>query len=309
MTHHPKSPPYRGRFAPSPSGALHFGSLVTALGSWLDARSQQGQWLVRIEDIDPPREKPGAASQILHTLEAAGLHWDGSILYQSNRTEAYQKALEFLSQKGHTYPCNCSRKDVSLVATPGIEGSVYPGTCRSGLGGSQSKTAIRLITRDSPIIFHDRLFGRCEQKLESSIGDFVIRRSDQQVAYQLAVVIDDSFQQITQIVRGADLLHSTQRQIFLQQILGLTTPSYLHLPLVLDKTGNKLSKQNRANPVDPAKPLPSLIKAWVFLGQKSPETTFSNTREFLLWAQQRWQVDQISQQVKFTSLSSHGTYQ
>ncbi|MES9963980.1 MAG: tRNA glutamyl-Q(34) synthetase GluQRS [Candidatus Sedimenticola sp. 20ELBAFRAG] len=268
---------YVGRFAPSPSGPLHFGSLVAAVGSFLDARKHNGAWLMRMEDIDPPREKPGAADNILYTLEKFGFEWDGEVLYQSHRQQAYQEAVSELASSNHAYGCGCTRKEVAAAGLNGLEGPRYPGTCRSGSKQDRDDPAIRLHTgHPTPIEFVDRKCGHVRQVIEVDIGDFVIRRSDGLFAYQLAVVVDDAFQKITHVVRGADLLISTPRQILIQHYLGLPTPEYAHLPLVLDDNGQKLSKQYQALPIDSRRPLPALLEAYRFLGQlpfdQSPET-------------------------------------
>ncbi len=284
----------RGRFAPSPSGPLHFGSLTAALGSWLTARQAGGEWLLRIEDIDPPREKPGAADAILRTLEASGLHWDGAVLYQSRRQAAYLEALEKLVDKRLAYPCACSRKEVAQSARRGAEGPIYAGRCRNGIGNPDKPPAVRLRVEDEAIGFEDRVVGWYQQNLAVEIGDFVIRRADGLFAYQLAVVVDDAFQGINQVVRGADLLSSTPRQILLQNRLGLPRPAYVHLPLALDRKGRKLSKSDQARPLDDQAPLPSLLTAWAFLGQHPPEAPPGSTEEFLAWAIKAWDLSRVA---------------
>jgi len=233
---------YRGRFAPSPSGPLHFGSLVAALGSYLDAKAHGGEWLVRIEDIDTPRNVPGAADDILRTLERFGLEWDGPVLYQSFRIDAYEAALEELRRCNLVFPCGCSRKDV---------GDRYPGTCRLGLTGRLGTPSWRFRVHGETVHFIDRRLGPQSQNVEDYVGDFVLKRADGLFAYQLAVVVDDAFQGITDVVRGEDLLDSTARQILLQSALSLPQPQYLHLPIVLNDTGQKLSKQTGATALDP----------------------------------------------------------
>ncbi len=258
---------YRGRFAPSPTGPLHFGSLVAAAGSYLDARASAGEWLVRIEDLDPPRNMPGAADDILRTLEALGMHWDGTVLYQSTRNDAYDAALEQLRRKNLLYPCACSRREIADSAVTGIDGPVYPGTCRNGLQAGRAARAERVLTRDAIVEFSDAVQGRISQNVERLIGDFVVKRADGLYAYQLAVVVDDAAQGITDIVRGADLLDSTPRQIWLQQLLGVATPRYAHLPVAVNVMGEKLSKQTLAQAVDTSAPVAALNMALVFLGQ------------------------------------------
>jgi glutamyl-Q tRNA(Asp) synthetase len=256
-------PRYRGRFAPSPTGPLHMGSLVAALGSWLIARCNQGDWLLRVEDIDPPREVPGASLQHIETLAAFGMQSDEPVLWQSARGEAYAESLERLLQAGIAFACLCSRRD--LAATHGIHRRcVGHDTAQDG---ASRHPAIRLRVDAGHIGFDDAIQGPFEQDAERDIGDFVLRRADQLWAYQLAVVIDDDAQRITEVVRGADLLDSTPRQILLQHALGLATPAYAHLPLVVDAEGRKLSKSTDAIAVDPADPLPALQHALFLLGQ------------------------------------------
>src|SRR4249919_1278483 len=251
--------PYRGRFAPSPTGPLHFGSLVAALGSWLLARHAGGEWLVRIEDLDPPREVAGASERQLRTLEAFGLASDDPVLRQSDRGDLYQQALDRLLSNGDAFVCHCSRSD--LAAEAGVHRRCVPGAQRSD-------PAIRFrVPADTVVQFRDALQGPVEQRVDLAVGDFVLRRTDGLWAYQLAVVVDDAAQGITDVVRGADLLDSTPRQVLLQRALGLPTPRYAHLPLVLDADGRKLSKSLAAVPVDAADPLPALRAAWQALGQ------------------------------------------
>jgi glutamyl-Q tRNA(Asp) synthetase len=275
--------PYRGRFAPSPTGPLHFGSLVAALGSYLDAKSAAGEWLIRVEDIDRPREVPGAADAILRSLDAFGFEWDGAVLYQSSRTDAYAETLEALRGLGLIYPCACSRREIATNGLPGAEGPVYPGTCRNGLPPGRRERSLRLRIESGPILIRDRIQGELLQDLEQEVGDFVLRRADGIHAYQLAVIVDDSVQGINQVVRGADLIASTPRQVFLLQALALPVPAYAHLPLALDTAGRKLSKADAAAPVDPATPLSALLKAWGFLGQNCFAEHPATLDEF--WAQ------------------------
>lgn len=250
---------YRGRFAPSPTGPLHAGSLLAAFGSWLLARHAGGTWLVRVEDLDPPREVPGSAEGQLAALAAFGLHSDEPVLWQSRRGAHYQAALDRLLADGRAFVCHCSRSD--LAASGGIHRHCIAQAPRPD-------PAIRLRVPDGSVVaFDDGLAGRIEQDVAAEVGDFVLKRADGFWAYQLAVVVDDAEQGITDVVRGADLLDSTPRQILLQQALGLPTPRYLHLPLVLDEHGDKLSKSSAALPVDAADPLPALRRAWQALGQ------------------------------------------
>jgi glutamyl-Q tRNA(Asp) synthetase len=257
---------YAGRFAPSPSGPLHFGSLVAALASWLDARAARGRWLVRIEDLDAPRTQPGAADEILRTLERLGLHWDGEVLYQSRRIGLYRNALERL--RDQTYWCSCSRREIadSSLGLAADGAQIYPGTCRGGVAPGKTPRALR-VRAAGALEFVDRVQGRQAQTLERDVGDFVLERADGQFAYQLAVVVDDAAQGITDVVRGADLLDSTPRQIYLQQVLGYPTPRYLHVPAAVNAAGEKLSKQTGASPVGGR---PDLRRALAFLNQ--PET-------------------------------------
>lgn len=285
------SPFYKGRFAPSPTGPLHLGSLVAALGSFLDARAHAGQWLLRIEDLDPPREQPGAADTILRSLEAHGLHWAGAVLYQHDRLEAYESAAQKLQQAGWAYPCACSRREIADSGLRGLEGPVYPGTCRNRLPAGKAARALRLRVPDATVFeFEDALQGTLRQDLAREIGDFVIRRADGLFAYQLAAVVDDAFQGITHVVRGADLLLSTPRQIYLQRRLGLPTPFYMHLPVVVNAAGEKLSKQTGALPLDDTEPSANLFLALMFLRQSPPqELQHAPAAELLLWARSHWQ--------------------
>lgn len=282
--------PYRGRFAPTPSGPLHFGSLVAALGSCLDARARGGAWLVRMEDVDPPRVAPGAADAILRSLEAYGLAWDGPVLWQGPRGEAYQAALEGLMRDGRVYGCTCTRKRIAETTRPGVDGPVYRGSCRGRPVGADR--AWRFMVPDQRIAFQDRLLGRVACDLARECGDFVLRRADGVFSYQLAVVVDDAEQGISHVVRGADLLASTPRQIVLQQALGVPTPSYLHLPVVLDGAGQKLSKQTLAAPLDDARPLPALRQAATFLGLAVP-AEIASLAEFWIWARSVWSPDTL----------------
>ena len=266
------APRYRGRFAPSPTGPLHFGSLVAAVGSYLDARAQGGEWLVRIEDVDEPRTVPGAADQILRTLEAFGFTWDGKVVVQSRRLDLYHAALSRLQLDGYVYPCACSRSEIAAVtAQPSVDGGLlYPGTCRTGIAEGKAARAWRLRVPDQEFRFVDRIQGESRQNLEREVGDFVLLRADGQYAYQLAVVVDDALQGVNAVVRGVDLLDSTARQMWLQQCLGLPTPSYAHLPVVVNAAGEKLSKQTRAAAIDPAHAGELLVSALQFLGHPLP---------------------------------------
>ena len=280
----PYAGPYVGRFAPSPTGALHFGSLVAALAGWLDCRQAGGRWLLRMEDLDPPRVIPGAADRILRQLEVLGLAWDGPVVYQSARLDLYQDAMRKLA--AHSYPCGCTRKELEDSALA-IDGSrIYPGTCRAGLAPGKMPRAVRLRTLAEPITFIDRVQGEIRQSVEREVGDFVLRRADGFFAYQLAVVVDDAAQGVTEVVRGADLLDSTARQVHLQRLLGATTPRYLHVPVATNAAGEKLSKQTRAPDAGPDDIAPALA----FLGMKAPE---GSADELLEWAVGHWDPAQI----------------
>ncbi len=262
---------YIGRFAPSPTGPLHAGSLVAALASWLDARAHGGQWLVRIEDVDTPRCVPGADRTLLAQLACCGLAPDLAPVWQTRGTGVYQAALDRLVEERHAYPCGCSRRDVELaldaLGRPHRRNAelVYPGTCRAGLAGKPGR-AWRFLTRAAPVEWNDRRLGPQRQDVESEVGDFVLLRADGLWAYQLAVVIDDADQGITHVVRGEDLADNTARQILLQRALRLPTPGYLHTPLVLGANSEKLSKQNGAQPLDLGDPLQALNSAALVLG-------------------------------------------
>jgi glutamyl-Q tRNA(Asp) synthetase len=258
---------YVGRFAPSPTGTLHFGSLVAALASYLEARAADGKWLLRMEDLDAPREQPGAADQILRALDKLGFEWDGPVLRQSARVGRYGAVVEDLARRGFAYACGCTRKELEDSALA-IDGSrIYPGTCRDGLAAGKSARAVRLRTHEAPVGFFDRVQGRIEQRVAREVGDFVLLRADGIYAYQLAVVLDDLDQGVTEVVRGADLLESTARQIHLQRILGAPTPRYAHVPVAVNASGEKLSKQTGAQALDLSDPQRELARARRFLGQ------------------------------------------
>ncbi len=340
---------YRGRFAPSPTGPLHFGSLAAAVGSYLDARHHHGTWLVRMEDLDVPRCSPEAADGILRTLEAFGLHWDDevgralpatkksmsgrarpTVMHQSQRTAAYEEALQHLQSINAVYPCACTRKEIADSALHGIDGPVYPGTCRNGIPAGREGRAWRVRTNQlfrhsreggNPAInnaiysnpldsrlrgndgtwssggvieFTDTLQGHIAQHLESEIGDFVVKRADGLFAYQLAVVVDDAFQNITHVVRGADLLHSTPRQIYLQRLLGFATPAYMHLPIAVNVQGEKLSKQTLAPAIATDDVVATLIAVLDFLRQQPPdELRQGRVEEVLGWAVEHWQPERM----------------
>jgi glutamyl-Q tRNA(Asp) synthetase len=285
---------YRGRFAPSPTGPLHFGSLVAAVGSFLEARAGGGEWLVRMEDLDPPRVAPGADDDILRTLRACGMEWDGPVARQSTRSGAYHGALHRLREQRRVYPCACSRKEIADSAIAGVEGPVYPGTCRGGLPAGKQARAWRIDTRGATAAFDDAVQGRITHDLEKDSGDFVLYRADEVYAYQLAVAVDDAEQGITDVVRGADLLLSTPRQIYLQQLLGLPQPRYAHLPVAVNASGEKLSKQTFATPLDAARPLPALVAALDFLGQQpSADLARGTVKELWDWALKNWRLQAV----------------
>ena len=287
---------YRGRFAPSPTGPLHFGSLVAATGSYLDARANGGEWLVRIEDIDAPRTVPGAADGILKTLEGFGFEWDGEVVFQSRRIDLYHAALVRLQLAGHVYPCSCSRSEIAAATSQrSIDGGlVYPGTCRTGLKDGAAARAWRLRVPDREFVFHDRIQGECRQNLERDVGDFVLLRADGQYAYQLAVVVDDAAQGVNSIVRGVDLLDSTERQIWLQQRLELPELRYAHLPVAVNQAGEKLSKQTHAAAVLPEQGTAVLARVLRFLGHRVPkELGRASTSEFWSWAIGEWSIARV----------------
>ena len=290
-------PAYRGRFAPSPTGPLHFGSLVAAVGSYLEAKHHHGTWLVRMEDLDAPRTVAGAADDILRTLEAFGLHWDEHVIYQSQRTAAYESALHQLQTIGAVYLCACTRREIADSALHGIDGQIYPGTCRNGIPAGREGRAwrVRSDLLTSPFEFDDGLHGRIVQHLEKEIGDFVVKRADGLFAYQLAVVVDDAFQNITHVIRGADLLASTPRQIYLQRLLKLSTPAYIHLPIAVNAQGEKLSKQTLAAAVDTQNPAAVLLRVLDFLRQNPPAELLNYEPDAILdWAVAHWNKDSLN---------------
>lgn len=290
---------YRGRFAPSPTGSLHFGSLIAAVASYLEARTHSGEWLVRMEDLDKPREMPGAAEDILATLEIFGFAWDGEVVYQSRRQQAYEAALQQLQKKGMVYPCACSRREIadSVSNNPalhGLDGLIYPGTCRTGLVPGKVARAWRIRTASAVITFDDAIQGHFHHDISQEIGDFVLKRADALFAYQLAVVVDDAAQGITHVVRGADLLDSTSRQIYLQRSLGFPTPSYVHVPAATNVNGEKLSKQTRAPALDKKHPQRDLWQALRFLGQNPPtELEQAPVADVWQWATAQWRITNI----------------
>lgn len=279
--------PVIGRFAPSPTGDLHFGSLISAVGSYLEAKTAGGDWLLRIEDLDPPREVAGSASRIISDLQNLGMQPDGQVLYQSSRFDAYQVHVNRLLEAGLAYPCACTRKDLP-------PSGIYPGTCRDGISDGKEPRATRFRVTDKICEFTDKVQGRITESPARSIGDFIIHRADGLYAYQLAVVVDDDFQGISQVVRGADLLDSTCRQLFLQEALGLKLPEYMHLPLALSADGRKLSKRVQADPVKHQDPAFAVAAALDFLGQQPPAGLALGP--LWDWALGHWNSDLIPRQ-------------
>lgn len=284
----PASSHYVGRFAPTPSGYLHFGSLLAAVASYLDARHQQGRWLVRIEDLDTPRNIPGAAEHILRTLHAYGLHWDGEVIQQSDRLQGYQQTIDHWLDQGLAYYCDCSRREI--IAHDGV----YPGTCRQRQLPPAPDHAVRLRVRSQPISFVDRLQGQVSLDLAGSSGDFIIRRRDGIIAYQLAVVLDDIAQGVTDIVRGADLLDSTPRQLWIYQLLGQPLPRYLHVPLIMRHDGEKLSKRLGSAPLEADQAAATLYRALRILTLNPPASLRSAAvAQQLEWAVAHWQPQRL----------------
>ena len=291
----PEPPRYRGRFAPSPTGPLHFGSLIAALASFCDARAANGEWLVRIEDVDLPRSRPGAEANILATLERYGFTWDGPVTRQSARTPLYEAALERLKSADLAYPCACTRRELETAPLGAGGERVYPGVCRDGMPAAfrgRRQHSWRVRVGAAVVECHDRLQATQRQAMASDVGDFVVKRADGLFAYQLAVTVDDGEQRISHVVRGADLLASTPRQILLQQFLDLPTPSYLHVPVAINLAGEKLSKQTGATPL-PAMPLPSLLAAWNFLGQPPFPEQPASVAEFWAWTRSSWGAQRL----------------
>ncbi len=277
---------YKGRFAPSPSAPLHFGSLIAALASYLQARSNRGKWLVRIEDVDIPRSIPGTDKIILNTLEALHLHWDEEVIYQSHREQQYETIRNKLDDLNYLYPCTCTRKEIGP--------NPYPGTCKNGISSKTKPTSIRLKVDTLKLSFTDRIQGIFEQQLDTDVGDFIVKRSDGMTSYNLAVVSDDADQEITEIVRGTDLLDSTPRQIYIQQLLGFKTPSYLHFPVASDKSGRKLSKQNHAPEINITNAAMLILDALNFLGQRPPtELAGASIEEIVQWGIDHWSLEAI----------------
>ena len=283
--------PYIGRFAPSPTGPLHFGSLVAAVASYLQARTRNGRWLLRIEDIDPPREQSGASTEIVETLRCYGFEWDGDVIYQSANEKAHRSALATLIDQGLAYRCGCSRRDLD-DAPRGALGIIYPGSCREA--HIQGDAAFRLRTNDTEIAFDDALQGRIAQHLESESGDFVIRRRDRLIAYHLAVVVDDEIQGVTEVVRGIDLLNSTPRQIYLQDLLGYRRPDYVHIPVITHADGTKLSKLTGAPGISNDAVSKTLCAALVALQlEPPPKLATASPSDVWNWALKTWQMENL----------------
>lgn len=283
----------KGRFAPSPTGPLHFGSLIAAVGSFLSAKSQGGEWLLRIDDLDQARCSQTAIDSIFYSLERHGLLWDGDVYYQSKQNEKYEQAISALSERQLIYYCSCSRKSLNQSEKITKNGVRYPGRCR-GRTSATSDCSIRILTTADEIEFVDQCQGTIKQQIETEIGDFIIKRRDGFFAYQLAVVVDDDQQGITEVVRGFDLLDSTARQIYLQKMLDIPTPNYLHLPIAVDRQGHKLSKQTAAQAIDKSPIIDNLINTLTFLGHRPPAEFNRETPENLLrWALSEWALAKI----------------
>ncbi|MCB1887953.1 MAG: tRNA glutamyl-Q(34) synthetase GluQRS [Rhodocyclaceae bacterium] len=289
------SPQYVGRFAPSPTGPLHFGSLLAAVGSYLEARVRQGRWLLRIEDVDRPRTVAGAEHAILATLERFGFEWDGPVWRQSARDAVYGEALERLRRDGRVFDCGCTRREIADSAVGRDGAPRYPGTCRNGLPPGRAARTVRLRTEPGAVLcFEDRVLGRICEDVFSDVGDFILRRADGLFAYQLAVVVDDAASGVTDVVRGADLVDSTCRQLWLQRCLGLPAPSYAHLPVGTNAAGTKLSKQTFAPPLDDDRPGPALHAALAFLGQAPPaELAGWPPATIWAWAAANWRLSAV----------------
>lgn len=282
---------YIGRFAPSPTGPLHFGSLVAAVASYLQAKVNNGLWLLRVEDIDPPRAQPGATDVILNALDLYGFEWDGEVVFQSGSRTMHDAALQLLLDRKQAYSCGCSRRDLADCPS-GPLGTIYPGTCRDG--SNATETAIRVLTTAAPISFLDKLQGMQTQSLETQSGDFIIRRRDGLIAYQLAVVVDDQIEGVTEVVRGIDLLDSTPRQIWLQRLLGYRTPEYLHLPVVTHPNGDKLSKATGADGIPTENRSQALVASLVALQQHPPAGLENDTEANIWqWAIKNWCLDTL----------------
>ncbi|WP_375751268.1 tRNA glutamyl-Q(34) synthetase GluQRS [Vibrio sp. HN007] len=290
-----------GRFAPSPSGPLHFGSLIAALGSYFSAKSKGGDWLVRMEDIDPPREMEGAAELILKALETYHLFWDGEVLYQSHRHNAYQQQIDQWLQTGQAYYCQCTRRQIKE------SGGFYAGTCRNKGLSDPDNCSVRIKIEKPILTFDDIKHGQMSIPSGLAAEDFIIKRRDGLFAYNLAVVLDDIYQGVTEVVRGADLIEPTGRQISLYNILEQEPVHYLHLPLAMDSNGNKLSKQNHATAIDLKEPAPTLIRAMAFLGFQMPaDVQSAEISEIINWGVKNWSLRQLPEEIKITSPFANG---
>ena len=295
---------YRGRFAPSPTGPLHFGSLIAAMGSYLQAKHQHGTWLIRIDDIDPAREQKGASKAILKALEVFGFEWDEDVLYQSSHLKRYQEAINDLIKQQKAYPCSCSRKSIlKETGQCNDEGEViYPGLCRYGPLINKAETtdySIRLRCNNDAICFNDPIQGKHTINLEKHIGDFIIQRRDQHFSYHLATGVDDAEQNITEVVRGADLLNCTGSQLYVQHALSLASPQYCHLPIAVNADGHKLSKQNHAEALEVKSAVPLLYQSLKFLGQMPPRYLMGcNQKDVWNWAKSHWRLDLVPKQSK-----------
>ncbi|WP_020565256.1 tRNA glutamyl-Q(34) synthetase GluQRS [Methylosarcina fibrata] len=306
----PEQPSYIGRFAPSPTGPLHLGSLSTALAGYLQARSQQGQWLLRIDDLDTPRNAPDASDGILATLDTYGLHWDDEADYQSRHLAEYEHLLHQLQQDGLAYPCTCTRKSLTALHAEPAAGDVYPGLCRNQRHPATSPYSLRIKTDPRIVTFEDQLQGTISHRLAEQHGDFIIKRRDQIIAYQFAVVVDDARQGITEVVRGFDLLQETPKQIFLQQILGFSSPGYRHVPVIVDRDGRKLSKQTLAEAVALTEPETVLFQLLGLLRQRPPdELRGAPPTELLDWAIGHWNPEPLrnSRTIRPENLSNTGS--
>jgi glutamyl-Q tRNA(Asp) synthetase len=289
--------PYRGRFAPTPSGPLHFGSLVAALGSYLEARSRCGEWRLRIDDLDAPRVAPGAIDAILHCLERLGFEWDGAVILQSRRIAAYHAALHELRLAGAIYPCSCSRSEIEAIAVQGSEGPIYPGTCRGGMASDRRARAWRIRLQDPQIEFDDALLGVQHIDLRRGAGDFPVYRADGVYSFHLASAVDDAQFNITDVVRGADLLDSSARQIYVLSLLRSPAPHYVHLPVAVDASGAKLSKQTGATAVDATQPAATLCEVMRFLNQPVPPALErAPLEQFWAYAIEHWDLSRVRAQ-------------
>ena len=299
----PTNKPYVGRFAPTPSGSLHFGSLIAATASYLDAKANQGKWFLRIEDVDPPRTQASAIQSIIHTLESYHFEWDDEILYQSQRFSAYENVLKQLIADKKAYFCSCSKKVIKQTAKMGKSGLIYSGTCRKKLNNPESPLrSVRLLTNSKIISFIDGVQGRFQQNVEMEVGDFILKRSDNIYAYQLAAVVDDEFQNITNIVRGADLLDNTPRQIHLIKLLNYRNISYLHIPLAINSEGKKLSKQSYASEIKVTDKYKNIHQALIFLGQSPPPlNNFDTVDDLWKWAIIHWSINKIPKANSYVS--------